>query len=52
MATWPFWVLFLSAGVLALVVVKRLDDLEHQDRTRRQRDSGHPSSVPPRQKQT
>ncbi len=28
MATWPFWLLFLASGVLALIVVKRLDDAE------------------------
>lgn len=30
MATWPFWMLFLSIGAVAALVAKRLDDLERK----------------------
>ncbi|MCB9592835.1 MAG: hypothetical protein H6719_08890 [Sandaracinaceae bacterium] len=39
MATWPFWILFLSAGALALVVVKRFDDVERRSHRQRRSDS-------------
>lgn len=44
MATWPFWILFLSAGALALVVVKRFDDVER--RSQRQRHPARSDSKP------
>ena len=28
MPTWPFWLLFLGTGLVGLLAVKRLDDLE------------------------
>ncbi len=41
MPTWPFWVLFLAVGALAVLVAKRLDDAE------RRRFGGRASSAPP-----
>jgi hypothetical protein len=32
MPSWPFWVLFLAMGAVALLAAQRLDDAEHRRR--------------------
>ena len=42
MASWPFWVLFLAMGAVALLAAQRLDEIEHR-RGPPARDDGAPN---------
>ncbi len=47
MPSWPFWMLFLSVGALAVVLAKRFDDAERRRWSERD-SSSQPDSNPAR----